>query len=73
MDVFAILNGLYAMLNSLDDVCCTVDELALLTLLFILDPGFCSGVINAAFSGVTTMVAVAFSTGIQSGDDRTGM
>ena len=40
---------------------------------FILDPGFCSGVINVAFSGVTMMVAVAFSTGIQSGDDRTGM
>ena len=40
---------------------------------FILDPGFCSGVINVAFSGVTTIFAVAFSTGIQSGDDRTGM
>ena len=41
--------------------------------MFILDPAFCSGVINAAFSGVTTMVAVAFSTGIQSGDNQTGM
>ena len=34
---------------------------------------FVNAFVNVAFSGVTPMVAVAFSAGMQSGDDRTGM